>query len=616
MKSIEKQHSRGRSGAGAGIARSLALALAIGLASGRARAAVYYVDASSGTCSPAGPGTLAHPYCSIGAALAAHPDSGVTVVVNPGIYREKVLIVGDGTAVHPIVVHANGPGVVIDGADDFSQPGQWVHLAGDVWLAAGVNWEPAQVFADGGRLARSDAGPLDIEPGRWRYVAGTGLYANLYGDDPASHQAAVGRRSHGFFVQGHSHIVIDGFTIQRTEDKCIEVIDASWIVIKRNQVSGSGSGGIAAESSSNIRVLENVARYNNHHGILFRDNVTSSIIDDNESYGNAHIGESWATGIYLAGSPGNLVECNNAHDNQDSGIEIQTGSNDCTVRQNLAWRNGDHGVAHLDATGTIDMGNVAWGNRHQAFAVQGNATGTQLYNCIGVDRELEPNTYCVFVDSSSTAGFQADFNIFWDTAGGAPIKFGKTVYPNNAAFLAATGIGPHTFGADPRFEDVQNGDFALLPGSPAIDDASSSVPGWTATDAAGHTRDDDPSTPNTGAGPIGYADRGAIEYFSGVLAVGGGVAPPRFGLSSAFPNPSRRNVAFTLELPAAADVSWNVFDVAGREVWGGSGPRPAGPSTLSWALTDRAGARVRSGVYLVRVNQGRESATMRFVVMP
>ena len=60
--------------------------------------------------------------------------------------------------------------------------------------------------------------------------------------------------------------------------------------------------------------------------------------------------------------------------------------------------------------------------------------------------------------------------------------------------------------------DAAAGDFRLAPGSPAIDAARSDIAGWPELDADRMARVDDPSTPNTGAGPVAYADRGALEY--------------------------------------------------------------------------------------------------------
>jgi parallel beta-helix repeat protein len=574
----------------------------------------WYVDNTSAKCSNTGLGTQEKPYCSIGAALAAHRDSGVTIVVHGGPYRERVVIDADGSASQPIVVRTDGTPVVIDGADDFSQSGLWVRLTGDVWLASAVTWAPVHVFADGMRLSPSTAMPRNLAADEWRWIDGDGLYVNAGGGNPASHGAAVGHRSDGFYVNGHSHIFIDGFTIQRTEDKGVELLGVTDVVVKRNLVRQCGSGGIAVRASERVQVFGNTVTENNHHGIEFRDGVTHSIIDGNESFANAHVGEAWATGIYLAGSPNNRIEDNRLHDNQDSGCEIQSGSNDNVVSQNVSWSNGDHGFAQLFATGTLLLNDVAWGNHTEGFSVEGGATGTKVYNCISLNRALAQETYCVFVDSSSTAGFDADYDIYWNIADQPPIRFGKVKYANVAAFQAATGIGPNSYGADPRFVDAAHGDFHLRADSPAIDAATSSIPGWQELDAEGVMRADAPDTPNTGAGPVGYADRGALEFQNGVLAVGERASGAALSLSTAFPNPSRRAVAFTLRLGSPADVQFSVYDLLGREVWSEDGVRPAGVSTLRWPLTGANGSRVPNGLYLARVRRGADTVTERFVV--
>ena len=591
-----------------------ALALASLLAAAPARANdTWYVDNTNAKCSDTGPGTKQKPYCSIGAALAAHRDSGVTIVVRGGPYREKVVISATGSGGSPIVVRTDGSPVVIDGSDDFSQAGQWVS-SGNTWHAAAVTWDPVHVFADGVRLQPSTDQPSHLQAGEWRWIDGSGLYVNVGGGNPASHAVAVGHRTHGFFISGRSHVFIDGFTIQRAQDMGVELVGVSDVVVKRNVVRQCGSAGIGARSSVRVQVFGNSVSENDHHGIEFRNGVTQSIIDGNESFANAHQGLAWATGIYLAGSSGNRVENNRLHDNQDSGCEVQSGSNDNVLSQNISWSNGDHGFMQLYSTGTLMLNDVAWGNHTEGFSVEGSSTGTRLYNCISLNRALAQETYCMFVDSSSTPGFDADHNIYWNIAEQPPIKFGKVKYANVAAFQAATGIGPSSFGADPRFVDAGHGDFHLRADSPAIDAATTSIPGWQQLDADGFMRMDAPDTPNTGEGPVGYADRGALEFQAGVLAVGDRGAGVSLALSGAFPNPSRRQVAFTLRLGSAADVSIAVYDVLGREVWSERGVRPAGRSTLGWSLTGAGGARVPNGLYLARVRHGNETAQVRFVV--
>ncbi len=259
---------------------------------------------------------------------------------------------------------------------------------------------------------------------------------------------------------------------------------------------------------------------------------------------------------------------------------------------------------------------MAWGNHTEGFSVEGGATGTRIYNSISVNRALSPQSYCMFVDSASTAGFDADYNIYWNVADQPPVKIGGTVYPDVQSFQQGTGIGWNSFGADPRFVNAFGGDFHLRSDSPAIDAANSSVSGWQETDADGRMRADEPGVPNTGTGQIGFADRGAYEFTGGTLSVRELGGPGGLALSDAFPNPSRSSVAFAIEQSTAGDVSWAVFDIMGRELWSGRGALPSGRSELRWPLTDKSGARVASGLYLVRVKRGAENAVTRFVVMP
>jgi parallel beta-helix repeat protein len=608
-------HRRGRQGTTRRITSWFsAIALSTLSASAALAATVIRVDNTHPNASPNGPGTVLAPYSSIMAALNANRDPGTWVLVRPGTYRERVSVPASGSANQPIVIRAEGE-VIVDGADDFATSELWTHVVDGVWMAPTVDWEPFQVFADGERLQpSSQVSPTAVEPGRFRWFMGEGLAVNL-GGNPASYGVAVGRRSHGFLVSNRNHVLIEGFEVRHAERKGVELLACSSVVVRRNHVHASGFGGIEVQGGAHVQVFANQVHDNNNHGILFRLGVTNSVIDANESFENVRLGLDGATGIYLSESSNNRVEGNLLHHNQDSGCEIQSGSNDNLVVQNVAWSNGDHGFAHLYAQRTLLLNNVAWGNHTEGFSVEGGATGTRIYNSISVNRALDPESYCMFVDSSSTAGFDADFNIYWNIADQPPVRFGQVIYPNVAAFQAGTGMEMNSFGADPRFVNAFAGDFHLRSDSPAIDAAATGITGWEETDVEGRMRSDEPTVPNTGTGPLGFADRGAYEYFSATLSVQVPAGPSGLALASAFPNPSRRGVAFTVEQSTAGEVSWTVFDIQGREQWGAKSTLPGGRSQLAWPLTNRAGARVPSGVYLVRVQRGTETATARFTVM-
>ncbi|MBM0234042.1 DUF1565 domain-containing protein [Micromonospora sp. STR1_7] len=92
--------------AGVGLAGPAAPAVAASApAPAKAATAGSEVYVSQRDCKPAGDGSEAAPYCTIGAALAV-VQPGQTVLVQPGDYAEKVTVTRSGTESAPIVVRA------------------------------------------------------------------------------------------------------------------------------------------------------------------------------------------------------------------------------------------------------------------------------------------------------------------------------------------------------------------------------------------------------------------------------------------------------------------------------------------------------------------------------
>jgi hypothetical protein len=89
------------------------------------------------------------------------------------------------------------------------------------------------------------------------------------------------------------------------------------------------------------------------------------------------------------------------------------------------------------------------------------------------------------------------------------------------------------------------------------------------------------------------------------------VTPQVLALSEPRPNPSRGEVGFALDLPRAADVSWSVYDLQGRELYSARQSHGAGRMSWSWAGRTRDGARAGAGLYLVRVQVEDQVFTRR-----
>ncbi len=100
---------------------------------------------------------------------------------------------------------------------------------------------------------------------------------------------------------------------------------------------------------------------------------------------------------------------------------------------------------------------------------------------------------------------------------------------------------------------------------------------------------------------------------AGTLAVARDVAGTdvtRLSLSGAVPNPSHGPVDWSLSLPRAAAVSWEVVDLQGRSLMRTSQDLPAGTARLTW----KPAGRVPPGIYLVVVRTSGTTLTRRFVL--
>jgi parallel beta-helix repeat protein len=325
----------------------------------------------------------------------------------------------------------------------------------------------------------------------------------------------------GFYLSGRSWVTINGFNVIDTTGYGLAVNRSSHITLSNNHVSFSGqpaSGftkyGIRLNVVTDSRVSNNTVDHNTNAGIGLVSDSTHNLVVGNVSFRNAEGYQRAAAGIHLYDAPGNTVAANISHDNEDSGINIYPGSTGCLVYDNVTYDNGDHGIDDSFAANATIVANTVSNNVTAGINVEGGSTGATLANNISVDNGIaSPRTHSdIRVERGSTAGTTIDYDLVDLSSPDTLLIWDSVGYETLAAFQAASGQEAHGLQADPRWVDPTSGDFRLLGGSPAIDSANSAAPGQPVTDVYGDPRVDDPATPNTGAGPIAFADRGAFEY--------------------------------------------------------------------------------------------------------
>lgn len=418
-------------------------------------------------------------------------------------------------------------------------------------LPATANAAAATLYVDRGNVACSDTGPGSVDQPfctitRAATVALAGqtveVAAGSYPESPALRNSGTAGSpitlrpapgaavtvtgtpgvagARGFAISGKTYITITGFTVTGTAGYGIYVFGSSNVSITGNTVSGTGArvsgqtaAGIYLNSTTSSDVTGNVSRDNSDAGILVTNNSSGVRVAGNTTFGNAQGYQRAAPGIDVRSGPNTIVN-NVSYNNEDSGLQFYTGAHDNLVIDNLSYNNGDHGIDDLNSPNQVIVGNTVYRNVTAGINLEGTSTGGYLRNNISVDNGINsPRTSSnIRVDSQSISGATADYNLVWLTGGSIQYAWGSTSYTSLAAMQQATGQEAQGRQADPLWAAPGSADFRLAAGSPAIDAADSAATGQPATDAAGNPRVDDPGTPDTGAGPRTYDDRGALEF--------------------------------------------------------------------------------------------------------
>jgi parallel beta-helix repeat protein len=503
-------------------------------------AASYWVDGANPNCSDFGTGTASTPFCTINGAAKKAVNAGDLVQVQPGTYREQVTVAGSGTSGADITFQAVAPGVTVVGTSDLSDVVGWASTSTTAWSRPyAPSSPPRQVFLDGNRLATASSSSTTTPNSFFYDSIAKVLYVDVGGANPADgHAVEAGAQTYGFFLNGKSHVVVDGFATRGQNSNGIKIFAGSDITVHGVTATQAGVTGLLVDSSTGgnvrldgdtvsdslsvgIRLLSssgntltgNISHDNGFHGISLQYSPDNTV-RGNTAYNNVKPDVRSANGIDVElNSTGVTVSGNRTYDNQDSGIQVFNGSDNSTVSRNVSYRNGDHGVDVLNSSGVRVIGNTSYGNEKDGVSLEGASVNATIADNVFVDNGLTTKEFDVFVDAAAVSGTTLDLDLIWNSAAGTAVKYNLVLYPTLTDFKAAgTGQEIRGVGANTKFHAAASGDFRLDAGSPAIDAADASVAGFAANDFTGQPPVNDPLVTDTGAGSPAYADLGAYEY--------------------------------------------------------------------------------------------------------
>jgi parallel beta-helix repeat protein len=271
----------------------------------------------------------------------------------------------------------------------------------------------------------------------------------------ASSGVTVTGGANGFRISSKAYVTIKGFTVTKTSDAGILASGSNHITLDSNNVSvagkrasGSTANGILLSGTKTSVVRNNKTHDNSDAGIAVTGGSTGNTISGNESYSNARGYTRAAAGIDLRNSGSNTITGNRLHDNEDSGLNIWTSSNNSTARSNNVYSNGDHGIDVHSTNGAQVTGNTVCRNTDSGIEMTGSLNTVLNGNVSGLNGINSPRTSGqIRTDSTSAPSTRADNDKLYQqsplSSNTVFIDWAGTKYTSLASFQKATGQELH-----------------------------------------------------------------------------------------------------------------------------------------------------------------------------
>jgi parallel beta-helix repeat protein len=328
--------------------------------------------------------------------------------------------------------------------------------------------------------------------------------------------------------------------------------------------------------------------------------ISNSIIRNNNGMNTA---------IYLNNSSATIENCD-IYNNAGYGICILGSFSLCKIYNNKIHDNNGSGMypgysSQADIVGNLIYNNSGWGifcwesvSRFINNTIVDN-------NCGGIDFNSNSNNelYNNIIYGNSVTQIElnntCDPDFYY-----CDIEGGTEGFTGDGAGTEYTGQYENCIDSDPAFVDTLNFNYTLLEGSPCLDAGTPDVTGLNLppTDAAGNARIID-----------GRVDIGSYEGPHPAVSVED--TPTNiiksFALSQNYPNPFNPVTTIHYELPNAAHVTIEVFNVMGQKVQTLiNEQKPAGEYNLLLNGKD-----LSSGIYFYHIKAGRFVDVKKMVLL-
>lgn len=266
--------------------------------------------------------------------------AGDTVYVGPGLYRDQIIVRGDGTEEYPIRFVADPEGrwtgdppgpVVITGADVSDERLFGPYTAPGVYQASYPGRAVAGVVEMDGRQARysgvkeplEDTPPLERVarlPGSFHFDRETEvLYIHTSdGEPPATHELELIRRTGGISMTDRHFVYVEGFTFRHVLDAGIIIAGASSDITAVGNTSFGNRQGIRVNGPDRVTLTDNVLFRNENSGVYFLRQAEDGTVQRNVVYENDK-GLRWSSQSNRGVAEGNIL-----FDNHEAGIAIES----------------------------------------------------------------------------------------------------------------------------------------------------------------------------------------------------------------------------------------------------------------------------------------------------